>query len=154
MGCIKVRAIGAAVVVAGLVAAPAWAQEPAARPEQKPVAKDYYQRSLETYEFRKAAPSGPERGREIFYYKCWFCHNEFSTTAPHLTGLYGRQTLLSGLPVNDDTVKDRIRNGGAGMAAYKYTLSEADLNDLVSFVRDKCCWDSDAPPLNPRYQAR
>jgi hypothetical protein len=40
------------------------------------------------------------------------------------------------------------------MAAYKYTLSDADLNDLVSFVRDKCCWDSDAPPLNPRYQAR
>jgi hypothetical protein len=68
MGCIKVRAIGAAIVVAGLVGAPACAQE-AARPEQKPVAKDYYQRSLETYEFRKAAPSGPERGREIFYYK-------------------------------------------------------------------------------------
>ena len=125
-----------------------------ALPEPKPVAKDYYQRSLETYEFRKAAQSGPERGREIFYYKCWFCHNEFAKNAPQLTGLYQRGTLLSGLPVNDDNLKDRIRNGGAGMAAYKYTLSEADLNDLVSFVREKCCWDSDAPPLNPRYQAR
>jgi mono/diheme cytochrome c family protein len=62
--------------------------------------------------------------------------------------------LLSGLPVNVDTVKDRIRNGGAGMAAYKYTLSEADLDDLVSFVRDKCCWDSDAPPANPSYRER
>ena len=41
------------------------------------------------------------------------------------------------MPVNDDTVKDQIRNGGAGMAAYKYTLSEADLNDLVSFIRDE-----------------
>jgi hypothetical protein len=40
------------------------------------------------------------------------------------------------------------------MAAYKYTLSEADIDDLVSFVRDKCCWDSDAPPLNPRYEGR
>ena len=120
----------------------------------KPIAKDYYQRSVETYEFRKAAQSGPERGREIFYYKCWFCHNEFSKTAPQLTGLYQRGTLLSGLPVNDDNVKDRIRNGGAGMAAYKYTLNEADLNDLVSFVREKCCWDSDAPPRNPRYQAK
>jgi cytochrome c5 len=119
-----------------------------------PVAKDYYQRSLESYEFRKAAHSGPERGREIFYYKCWFCHNEFTKNAPQLTGLYQRGTLLSGLPVNDDNVKDRIRNGGNGMAAYKYTLSETDLNDLVSFVREKCCWDSDAPPLNPRYQAK
>ena len=119
----------------------------------KSLTKDYYQRSLETYEFRKAAQSGPERGREIFYYKCWFCHNEFTKNAPQLTGLYQRPALLSGLPVNDDNVKDRIRNGGAGMAAYRYTLNEADLNDLVSFVREKCCWDSDAPPLNPRYQA-
>jgi len=116
--------------------------------------RDNYQRSLETYQFKKAAASGPERGREIFYYKCWFCHNEYTTHAPQLTGLFKRETLLSGLPVNDDTVKDRIRNGGAGMAAYKYTLSEADLDDLVSFVRDKCCWDSDAPPANPRYRAR
>jgi len=117
-------------------------------------ARDPYQRSLETYEFKKAAASGPERGREIFYYKCWFCHNEFTTHAPQLTGLFARGTLLSGLPVNNDTVKDRIRNGGEGMAAYKYTLSEADLDDLVSFVREKCCWDSDAPPTNPRYRAR
>ena len=156
MSCIMARLIvaGAMIVASSLSAS---AQEPAqqgAKPEAKPVAKDYYQRSLETYEFRKAAQSGPERGREIFYYKCWFCHNEFSKTAPQLTGLFQRPTLLSGLPVNNETVKDRIRNGGEGMAAYKYTLSEADLNDLVSFVREKCCWDSDAPPLNPRYQAR
>jgi cytochrome c5 len=156
MSCIMARLIvaGAMIVASSLSAS---AQEPAqqgAKPEAKPVAKDYYQRSLETYEFKKAAQSGPERGREIYYYKCWFCHNEFSKTAPQLTGLFQRPTLLSGLPVNNETVKDRIRNGGDGMAAYKYTLSEADLNDLVSFVREKCCWDSDAPPLNPRYQAR
>jgi hypothetical protein len=131
------------------------AQEAASGPvAREPVAKDYYQRSLETYEFRKAARNGSERGREIFYSKCWFCHNEFTKNAPQLAGLYQRGTLLSGLPVNDDTVKDRIRNGGDGMAAYKYTLSDGDLDDLVSFVRDKCCWDSDAPPLNPRYPAR
>jgi mono/diheme cytochrome c family protein len=153
MDCIQVRAIGAAVAVAGLVAVPAWAQEAPPQPP-KPVAKDYYQRSLQTYEFKKAAQNGAERGREIFYYKCWFCHNEFSTTAPHLTGLYQRGTLLSGLPVNDENVKNRIRNGGENMAAYKYTLSDADIDDLVSFVRDKCCWDSDAPPLNPRYEGR
>ena len=146
---------GALMISACMLSPPAIAQQPAPQgTTPKPVAKDYYQRSLETYEFRKAAQSGPERGREIFYYKCWFCHNEFTKNAPQLTGLYHRGTLLSGLPVNDDNVKDRIRNGGAGMAAYKYTLSEADLNDLVSFVRDKCCWDSDAPPLNPRYGAR
>jgi len=141
---------GALITIAGGLLSPALAQE--AAPQKQPIVKDYYQRSLRTYEFRKAARSGPERGREIFYYKCWFCHNEFTKNAPQLAGLYQRGTLLSGLPVNDDTVKDRIRNGGAGMAAYRYTLSEADLNDLVSFVRDRCCWDSDAPPLNPSYR--
>jgi mono/diheme cytochrome c family protein len=143
---------GALMSIAAVFLSPALAQQAASK--QQSAVKDYYQRSLETYEFRKAAQSGPERGREIFYYKCWFCHNEFTKNAPQLTGLYQRGALLSGLPVNDDTVKDRIRNGGAGMAAYKYTLSEADLNDLVSFVREKCCWNSDAPPLNPRFQGR
>jgi mono/diheme cytochrome c family protein len=151
MGLSALRPFLAFALMAAVLLSPAFAQQ--ASPQKQPAVKDYYQRSLATYEFRKAAQSGPERGREIFYYKCWFCHNEFTKNAPQLAGLYQRGTLLSGLPVNDGTVKDRIRNGGAGMAAYKYTLSEEDLNDLVSFVREKCCWDSDAPPLNPRYQA-
>ena len=149
-------AIAAIFVAQGIAreAAAQGAAAPGASAQSSAPVRDNYQRSLETYEFKKAATSGPERGREIFYYKCWFCHNEYTKQAPQLTGLFKRETLLSGLPVNDDTVKDRIRNGGAGMAAYKYTLSEADLNDLVSFVRDKCCWDSDAPPANPRYRER
>jgi cytochrome c553 len=87
-------------------------------------------------------------------YKCWFCHNEFTKHIPKLTGLYQHPALLSGQPVNDDTVKDKIRNGGPAMAAYKYTLSDADLDDLVSYLREKCCWNSDSPPSNPRYLAR
>jgi cytochrome c5 len=136
---IAVAAFATILIVHGAVRG-AMAQEaaPGAGSQSSSPARDPYQRSLETYEFKKAAASGPERGREIFYYKCWFC----------------RGTLLSGLPVNNDTVKDRIRNGGEGMAAYRYALSEADLDDLVSFVREKCCWNSDAPPANPRYRAR
>ena len=121
---------------------------------QEPPAKDYNQRALEIYEFRKAAPSGAERGQEIFYYKCWFCHNEYTTDVPKLTGLFQHAALLSGQPVNDDTVKSQILNGSANMAAYKYTLTAADLNDLVSYLREKCCWNSDAPPPNPRYRAQ
>jgi len=37
------------------------------------------------------------------------------------------------------TVKNQIRNGSADMAAYKYTLTEADIDDLVSFLRQECC---------------
>src|SRR5260370_40519320 len=121
--------------------------------EEQP-AKDDYQRSLQIYEFKKAAASGPERGQEIFYYKCWFCHNEFTKDIPKLPGLYQRPALISGEPVNDDTVKAKIRDGGPGMTAYKYALSEPDLNDLVSYLREKCCWNSDSPPPNPHYRVR
>src|SRR3954453_17215980 len=84
--------------------------------------KDPYQRSLQVYEFRKAAQSGPDRGQEIFYYKCWFCHNEFvagiaEQGIPHLKGLYQKPNLLSGEPVNDATVKEKLKNGGPGMPA-------------------------------------
>jgi mono/diheme cytochrome c family protein len=117
-------------------------------------AKDYNQRSLEIYEFRKAAQSGPERGQEIYYFKCWFCHNEFVKGIPQLDGLYKKPALLSGAPVNDANVKEKLRNGGPSMPAYKYALNDADLNDLVSYLREKCCWDSDSPPANPRFRAR
>ena len=124
----------------------AFAQE---RPPQ-----DGYQHSLQIYQFKKAAASGPERGQEIFYYKCWFCHNEFTKDIPKLTGLFQRSALLSGEPINDDTVKQKIREGGPGMAAYKYALQEPDIDDLVSYLREKCCWDSDSPPPNHGYRGR
>jgi cytochrome c5 len=141
-------AVLAALSAANAISASALAQETNAP------AKDYNQRALEIYEFRKAATSGAERGQEIFYYKCWFCHNEFTQGIPRLDGLYQKGKLMSGENVTDATVKEKIRNGGPGMAAYKYALSDADLDDLVSFVREKCCWDSDTPPLNPRFRAR
>ena len=145
----------AAVFAAGCIGRPASAQQPAPPAAKAEPAKDYDQRSLEIYEFKKAAQSGPERGREIFYYKCWFCHNEYTKDIPKLTGLYQHPAMIAtGDPVTDEAVKNQIRNGSANMASYKTTLSEADIDDLVSFIRTECCWNSDAPPLNPRYIAR
>ncbi|MEA2907804.1 MAG: cytochrome c [Alphaproteobacteria bacterium] len=143
------RGIFAATMTAAMLTAAGSAAAEEARP-----AKDYNQRALEIYEFRKAAQSGPERGREIYYYKCWFCHNEFVKDVPHVQGLYQKPNMLSGLPVNDANVKAKLRDGGPNMPAYKYALKDADFDDLVSFLREKCCWDSDSPPPNPRYIAK
>jgi streptogramin lyase/mono/diheme cytochrome c family protein len=131
------------------------ARQPAAQAQPVEPAKDYNQRALEIYELRKAAQSGPARGEEIYYYKCWICHNERAQGgAPNLVGLFKRATLVTGDPLSDDAVKNQIRNGSANMPAYKYVLNDADLADLVSWLHDeKCCWNSDAPPLNPRYKA-
>src|SRR5258707_8347239 len=137
---------GALMISAFLLSSSAIAQQAAPQVAPKPVAKDTYQRSLQTYEVRKSAQSGPEHGREIFYYKCWFCHNQYTKNAPQLTGLYQRGTLLSGLPVNDDNVKDRIRNAGTRVDGYKNTPTEADFNHLVRFLGERGRWGSKHPP--------
>jgi mono/diheme cytochrome c family protein len=152
MAAMKRESVRACIVAAVLAAAASWTGIASAQ-QSKAAQKDYLQRSLEIYEFKKGAASGPERGQEIFYYKCWFCHNEYTKDVPKLDGLFKKANLLSGQPVSDATVKEQIRNGSAGMASYKYALSDADLNDLVSYLREKCCWNSDAPPRNPRYRA-
>jgi mono/diheme cytochrome c family protein len=143
-----ILATTATLSMVGMLAWPASAQEP------KQGAKDYLQRSLEIYEFKKAAVSGADRGQEIYYYKCWFCHNEFTKDIPKLEGLYKKANMLSGDPISDAAVKEKLRNGGPGMPAYKYVLNDVDLNDIVSYLKEKCCWDSDSPPPNPRYRAR
>ena len=59
---------------------------------------DDLQRSMEIYAFQEAAPSGPARGQEIYYYRCWSCHNSYTNAAgspaPILEGLYERATLI------------------------------------------------------------
>ena len=145
----------AVLTVTGIASAQQQARQPATQAQPAEPTKDYNQRALEIFEFRKAAPSGPERGKEIYYYKCWMCHNELAQGgAPKLAGLFKRTTLANGEPLNDESAKNQIRNGSPNMGAYKYVLSDADLNDLVSWLHDEnCCWNSDAPPLNPRYKA-
>ena len=119
------------------------------------------QRSAEILYFKRMAESGPRRGQEIYFFKCWVCHNAYTreagSPAPTLKDLYQRPMLLSGQPVNDQTVADKIRNGGPGMPGYRYSLSDQDLNDLVGFFREGlCCWEDKEehePPLNPRFRA-
>ena len=124
--------------------------------------KGNLQRSWEILNFKRFADSGPDRGKEIYFYKCWVCHNDYTraagSPAPTLRDLYKRPKLLSGQPVNDETVAAKIKNGGTNMPGYQYTLSERDLADLVSFFREgKCCWEDSEekePPRNPRYKAK
>src|SRR5258706_11130407 len=101
--------VAATLAAASLAGGRAVAQQAAPPPPQQP-AKDYNQRSLEIYEFRKAARSGTERGQEIFYYKCWLCHNEFVSDVPHIKGLYQKANLISVQPVSDESGKDKIPN--------------------------------------------
>ena len=124
--------------------------------------KGNLQRSADILYFKRFAESGSERGKEIYFYKCWVCHNDYTraagSIAPTLRDLYKRPKLISGQAVNDQTVAAKIKDGGPNMPGYQYTLTEKDLADLVSFLREgKCCWEDveeKEPPRNPRYKAK
>ena len=123
-------------------------------PAQKPPQKDAYQRSYEVFTYSTSAKSGPQRGEELYYIKCWFCHNQYAKTGPQLKELYKRGTFtMSGDSVTDQAVADKIRNGGPAMPSYVTTIKDADIQDLVSYIKsDKCCFDAENPPPNPRYR--
>ncbi len=115
------------------------------------------QRSTEIYNLNTTAPDGAQRGEELYYYKCWMCHNAYSveagTPATLLKDLYQRSVLMSGQAVNDETVAEKIRNGGPGMPGYRYSLSDRDIADLLSYIREgECCFEGEEPPANPRYR--
>lgn len=115
------------------------------------------QRSMEIYNYQTTAKDGPGRGEELYYYKCWKCHNAYSleagTPAPLLKTLFDRPVLISGDPVNDENVAEKIKSGGPGMPGYRYSLSDQDIADLLSYIKSgDCCFEGEEPPSNPRYQ--
>ncbi len=122
--------------------------------------QDKYQRSTAIYYFKKFAESGPKRGEEIYFFRCWVCHNEYTieanapNAAPTLKDLYQRPKMLTtGQPVNDTSVADKIRNGGPGMPGYRYAINDRDMADLLSYFREGlCCWDEENNPRNPAYR--
>ena len=116
------------------------------------------ERSVAIYNFKTTAEGGPLRGEEIYYYKCWICHNQYTiqagTGAVPLKDLFKRGRLVTtGQPATDETVAEKIRSGSPRMPSYRYVLSDQDLKDLLSYLRDeKCCFEGDEPPRNPAYR--
>jgi mono/diheme cytochrome c family protein len=152
------------VVLSLILGAVVWSLSPLGRPAraqsaspqsaaEKPAQKDDYQRSNEIFTYKTTAKSGPKRGEELYYYKCWVCHNQFAKTGPQLKDLFKRPSFAtSDDPVNDQTVADKIRKGGPGMPAFGTTLKAADIADLLSYIKAGCCFDAQNPPPNPRYR--
>jgi streptogramin lyase/mono/diheme cytochrome c family protein len=149
-----VIAIGAVWYGASLVIGNA--QAPAARPAATAASNDL-QRSVEVYGYNAAAKSGPARGEVIYYYKCWNCHNDYTraagSPAPTLKDIFKRTTLVTGDPVNDDTVAKQIRNGSPQMPSFGTALKDADIADLLAYLHNGCCYEETRPPANPWYRA-
>jgi len=120
---------------------------------ETPAQKDDYQRSTDIYLYRTTARSGAQRGEELYYYKCWICHNQFAKTGPQLHDLFKRPKFsTSAYDVTEANVSDKIKMGGPGMPSFGTTLKDADIADLIAYIKDGCCFDSENPPPNPRYK--
>src|SRR5713101_3612602 len=136
-----VIAIGAVWYGACLAIGNTQAQAPAAQPAPTAASNDL-QRSVEVYGYNAAAKSGATRGEVIYYYKCWNCHNDYTraagSPAPALKGIFSRTTLVTGDPVNDDTVAKQIRNGSAQMPSFGTALKDADIADLLAYLHAGC----------------
>src|SRR5258708_25048015 len=118
------------------------------------VSTDDLQRSLRLDTYKILADSGAGRGENIYFYKCWMCHNQYTKGAPLLKDLFQRESLTSGDPVNDDNVTAKIKEGGTGMPAFRTSLSDTDIADLRAYFHSgKCCVEGENPPANPWYRA-
>ena len=106
------------------------------------------QRSYLIDHYMEVAQSGPARGENIYFHKCWVCHNQYYKPAPHLTA------VMQGAGLDEETLTNTIRDGNASMPSFKTTLSDADIRDVVSYLQSgKCCFEGVDLPVNKQYRA-
>lgn len=82
------------------------------------------------------------RGKELFQDYCFLCHDRASERVkplgPSLNGLFKRQTLIVGKPVNEATVTEVIKTGPTpGMPSFRYALTDQQIGDVVEFLKTK-----------------
>jgi streptogramin lyase/mono/diheme cytochrome c family protein len=116
--------------------------------------RDDLQRSYRTDHYLEVAESGADRGENIYWHKCWACHNKYQQAAPTLEGLFQQPALITGVPVNEENVAAHIKKGGPGMPSFGTTLSNSDVADVVSYLHSaKCCVEGERLPANPWYRS-
>jgi len=77
-------------------------------------------------------------GRHIYDQYCDRCHSPYSSRkrqGPSLRGLFKRDYLpASGMPANDDRVKDIVRMGRDKMEGFSNVLNDEQINDLLAYL--------------------
>lgn len=75
-------------------------------------------------------------GAQVFEQNCSACHNltAEAKVGPGLAGLFGKDALPNGDPVNEENLGEWIRNGGGAMPGF--LLPDDQLEVLISFMRD------------------
>lgn len=72
-----------------------------------------------------------KHGRMILTQNCNICHLPQNPGAP----TYGPRLSKTSTNGDDNLMRDAIKNGIVRMPAWKYTLSDSDINDVIAYVR-------------------
>src|SRR5437867_9273699 len=86
-----------------------------------------------------AAATDADAGKKVFDDNCTACHTATSTdtnVGPGLKGLFKNAKMpASGKPVTEANVRKQILDGGNGMPGFKATLSAAQIDDLIAYLK-------------------
>jgi mono/diheme cytochrome c family protein len=77
------------------------------------------------------------RGRRLFDQSCAQCHRAYSgekQNGPSLQGVFKKQYLPSGIPANDDRVRENILLGRAKMPGFRNLFSDDQVDDLIAYL--------------------
>ncbi len=85
----------------------------------------------------KAYQGDPKKGEAAFD-NCSVCHNSDSTETkigPGLKGLFKREKLVNGKPVNEANVKALITEGSGAMPPFADAISSEDKDNIIAFLK-------------------
>jgi cytochrome c len=85
-----------------------------------------------------SAPKGDAAKGKVVFEQCAVCHSadtDEKKMGPGLKGLFKKDKLTNGKKPSDATVLAKINEGGNGMPPYKDTLSDAEKDDLIAYLK-------------------
>jgi mono/diheme cytochrome c family protein len=116
----------ATLAVAGAVSGAVFAQAPDAKAPAKKSAGG-------------ASGAAAARGKEVFDKKCGVCHyadSDAKKIGPGLKGISKRGTFtVNNSKVTDESLKTWIENGDTLMPPFKDVLDQAQIKDVVAYVK-------------------
>jgi mono/diheme cytochrome c family protein len=87
----------------------------------------------------KASPAAIARGKEVFDKKCGICHfadSDAKKIGPGLKGIGKRGTFtVNNNKVTDESLKTWIENGDSLMPPFKDVLDDAQIKDVIAYVK-------------------
>ncbi len=78
------------------------------------------------------------KGKSVFQQKCSVCHYDTSDQkkiGPGLKGLSKRGTFANGNKITDESLKSWIQNGDQLMPPFKDVLEEAQIKNVIAYVK-------------------